>query len=516
MSPNTDWSDVPVGDAATRYARLIIDRARVGMPDDTWHADWANAPLTVTDHRTAPLRLVAPLTLGAGLLGDRPVPISRAVADVCHAAYGTVAARISVNLNDRPEVHARAGSVKWGRGAASGGGRYCVDAYLVHGGDEDLPPGVHHYSAVANGWETLQRHDRTEELRRIQGYPDRAVAYLVLTIDYWRSSFKYSDFAYQATSMDVGTFFGAERELLGDDVAGSLDMEVDETAIADLLGIRADDRGVYAVQPWGRVVAGSVPAGREAATPAPAALPAHSRDVRPVRFPTTAALQRDMAAEAPDRSARELVRCVVPSPARAERARAWRELAERETSFGRFGQGTIPLAALRELLDEGRRAAEAVAGGSPRPTRTAHLVYADRVEGLDAGLYLDEGDGLRRLRDGDHSAFLESTYFLRNYMGRLAACTVLLCGDVVPASAASGVRGYRRTNAVIGAACQALLTRAGRLGVATGTALGFDVAAHSEHAGLDDGMSPMLMIMLGVDAPASGRVHARVLEGARP
>ena len=515
MSPNTDWSDVPIGDAGAKYARLIIDRARAGMPDDTWHADWENAPLTVTDHRTAPLRLVAPPTSGAGLLGESPVPVSRAVADVCHAAYGMVAARISVNLNDRPEVHSRAGSVKWGRGAASGGGRYCVDAYLVHGGDEDLAPGVHHYSTVANGWETLQRHDRTEELRRIQGYPDPALAYLVLTIDYWRSSFKYSDFAYQATAMDVGTFFGAERELLGDDVSGSLDMEVDETAIAALLGVRADERGVYAVQPWGRIDEGTAPRARAAAVPAPALLPAHSRDVRPARFVTTAALQRDMAAEEPDRSARELVRRVVPTPARADRARAWLELTGRETSFGRFGGGPIAVAALCELLDEGRRASAAVAAGSPRGTRFAHLVYAERVDGLDAGLYLDEGDGLRRLRDGDHSAFLESTYFLRNYMGRRAACTVLLCGDVVPASEASGVRGYRRTNAAVGAACQALLTRAGRLGIATGTALGFDAAAHAEHAGLDGDLAPMLMIMLGVDAPASGRVHARVLEGGR-
>jgi len=509
-----DWTAVPAGTAAVRYANLIIDRAREGLLDDSYHVDWDNAPLTVADYRTAQLRLVDPPRTDDDATRAAKDSVSRVISDVCFSAYGINAARLNINLNDRPEVHARVSSIKWARGAASGGGRYCADFYLVHAGDETLDAGVYHYSVISNGWERLQRHDRTEQLRSIQQYSFRARSYLVVTINYWRSGFKYNDFAYQATSMDVGTFFAAEAEMLGDAVAGTWDMEVDETRIAELLGLDPFDEGVYAVQPWDR--ADAVPVAGGDVHPAPETLPSYRRDRDPVRFVTTLALQRDMAHERPDWSTRDALRPVDSgaAPSAARRSGAQR-LQNRETSFGRFSGASIDAEALTTLLAQSRAAAATVRLGATVQPDLAHLVYVNNVDGLREGLYIDDGRGLREIAPGDHSPFLESTYFLHNYMGRRAACTVILCAAVVDAAHARGVRGYRLTNAMVGAACQSMLTRANGLGIGTGTALGFDAAAHAEHAGLDvTVMAPMLMIMLGVDTPATGRVHAFTTKGA--
>lgn len=475
------------------------------MPNDGWTVDWTNAPLTVADHRRATVRLMDVAEPTPSGDDGKPRALSRTITDVCISAYGITGPRLNVNLNDRREVHARVANIKWGRGAASGGGRYCIDLYLVHGGDDALDAGVYHFSVIANGWEQLQRHDRTHQIREIQQHPFLALSYLLVTINYWRSAFKYGDFAYQATSMDVGTLFGAQWETLGDFVSGTWDMEVDEAALADVLGLDPLDQGVYAVQAWGT---GTHTAKRSAPTPDPAPIMPFRRDRSVLRFPTTEALQHDMLREPPDMSARASLGVVRSTSTVIPAGR--RRLLSRETSFGRFSGEAISAIALESVLVRSRSAAAAITAGAPYVLPLSHLVYVNRVDGLEAGLYVDDdGTGMRCIASGDQSRFLESTYFLHNYMGRRAACTIILCAAVVEAARSHGVRGYRSTNATVGAACQALLTRANDVGVATGTALGFDAAAHAQHAGIDRAVcAPMLMVMLGVDAPASGRVYA--------
>lgn len=502
---NDDWADTPPGAAAVDYAHLIIDRVSNGMPSDPYEVDWANAPLTVTDHRSAQLTLLAEQDADPDV-AMRDEPSSRLIGEVCRSAYSIHGARMTVNLNDRPEVHTRVDSIKWARGAASGGGRYCVNFYLVHSGDTALPAGVYSYSVIADGWERLQRHDRSGELRDIQHHGFDAVSYLVLTINYWRSAFKYNDFAYQATAMDIGTVVGAERELFGADVRGTWDFEVDEQAIAELLGIDPEHEGVYAVQGWGARPAADTP--QPTVLPRPMAPASWQRDRGVISFETTRALQRDMAVQHPDWSRRGLLRPVLSMTSRDVRERGRRRLQERETSFGRFSGEAVDGDAVDALLVAGRLAAIDATSASPYQPDLTYLVYVSDVTGMSRGLYIDRAGGLELVQDGDQADFLESTYFLHNYMGRRAACTLILCAPVVAMAQHHGVRGYRLTNAMVGAACQSLLTSAQAIGVGTGTALGFDAAAHAAHARLDsDEIAPMLMVMLGVDQRASGRIH---------
>ncbi|WP_341395544.1 nitroreductase family protein [Arthrobacter sp. G119Y2] len=509
------WSDVPEKEAAYRYADLILNRVRSGLPNDKWEVDWATAPLVFSAYRDVAFRPVAPSSPGAGLFAPCPQPNLQTLTDVCHVAYGISSLRLSVNLNDRPEVHSHVSSVKWGRGSASGGGRYCVDVYLVQGTGGDLAAGLYHYSVIANGWEQLSSQDCTDELRRAQGYPFVAGSYLCYTINYWRSAFKYNDFAYQATSMDIGTYFGAIHEVLGEGVAATWDMEVDETAIARILGLNPLHDGIYAVQAWDEVASEPLLASSQVAENAsshrPPALP---KDREAVDFPTTQALQRDMALEEPDYSARTSLCAVDLTKVAINRTERWRALTGRETSFGRFDGTSISEAELGILLARAHEAARSLTAGSPYRPALQFLVYVNKVEGYAPGLYLQKDDsGMQLIDEGDQTQFLEGTFFLHNYIARLASCTVILCSEVTAAAEEHGVRGYRLTNAMVGAACQSMLTEASAIGVGTGTVLGFDAAAHADHAGMDTGESaPMLMIMLGRDAP-SGRVRAELCAG---
>lgn len=509
MSLATEWSTMPASRAAPAYASLILERVRQGMPSDDWLVPWAGAPATSGYFPGCELRALPLPRSGVGIYSHDAADTIQAITDGLYLAYAPTALRLSVNLNDETGLHSHASSAKWGRTTASGGGRYCVDIYLVQGENGDIPTGVHHYSPVHNGWEHIDPHDRTEELRVIQGYAERAQRYVCYSINYWQSAFKYNDFAYQATAMDMGTVIGSLYALWGARTAGSWDMNVNESALADLLGLDQHDEGVYAIQAWGSVPPeqprnpGVPSRGRRGATAMRGGLP-------PRRFPTTIALQHAMATEHLHDRCQTVT--VGASGQPADLSSRVADALARETSFGRFTGAPIDLAALRDALDAGADAARALTFNTDS-VKWEYLVYASAVRGLAPGLYrcTDRGSDLQLLRERSQQDFLASSYFLRNYDGRLAAATVILCASIFEASRREGVHGYRFANALAGACCQGLSTGAVRAGLSTGTALGFDARAVADHAGLDtERMCPLLMIMIGKDDPTAGRLSMKV------
>ena len=287
------WDAMPAERAAAAYADLIINRVERRMPTDSWSINWDDAP---TDQKVYPSaqRLVLPTpTPDRGLLGGdaeglRGPERADVLADLLHLSYGLLSQRSRVNCNDHPEVLAEAGHYRWGRGAASGGGRYTVSVYRVVGRQADLAPGIYHYSPLHHAWDVLALGDHTATVAAAQGYASTGDDYLLLTIDYWQSGFKYNDFAYQATSMDIGTLLGTWRYLLGerrDDVLP--DMWVNEESLAELLGIDRQQEGVYAV-----VDIGSPHEARRRGGRIEVAGQQRSRDAQ--TFPTTRAMQRAM------------------------------------------------------------------------------------------------------------------------------------------------------------------------------------------------------------------------------
>lgn len=498
------WTSIPRGEAAWRYASFIHRRTVDGMIIKEWSVDWANAPWT---HAVYPQAEWYPLALpgsDSALFGPTAEATATTLGEALHVAVGIVSQRLSINLNDRHSVFADARYAKWGRTVASGGGRYCADAYLVESGGE-LPAGIYHYSTLHHGWERIATGDHTDSVALVQGYPVTAERYLLTTVNYWRSGFKYNDFAYQATAMDLGTLATCLLECLGPDLAGSWDVWTAESELTAMLGLDPNQDGVYAVQAFGE----------SRAPEAPAAPPTEwprrvdgSESTEAIQFLTTTALQRDMAEQPTRPEEFSPASSPISSVEFSARRRDWLgTLLDRESSFGRFTGESISAMALRRMLDHAHQTGGQFATGPG--AQWEFLVYVNAVEGLAAGLYLYRDGELEQFSTEPQVDFLASTYFLQNYDGRRAAATVVLCGNVIEASRRWGVRGYRYINGVVGAMCQALALEGVSQGIGTGTALGFNTIEHARHAGLDaENMTPMLLMMTGLDDPLSGRFRS--------
>lgn len=510
------WDEMQPEQAAVSYADLIINRVERGMPTDRWSVNWADSPIDQKVYPSAQRLDLPTPAAGHGLLAPGSTGLegpggSAVLADLLHLSYGLLAQRSRVNCNDHPEVLAEASRYRWGRGAASGGGRYTVSVYRVVGRRTDLSPGIYHYSPLHHAWEVLALGDHTAAVAAAQGYSRVSDDYLLLTIDYWQSGFKYNDFAYQATSMDVGTMLGTWRYLLGerqDQVRP--DMWVHEEALAALLGIDPQQEGVYAVVNIGK---GHRAQERGGGVKSPAYQ--RSRGVR--SFPTTRALQRAMAGHPPRCEARSgrpgalTGPVIVPLPHRdpvalEDRVRA---VIGRETSFGRFDGAPISAQGLLTMLARAADAGDLVRAdlGETAPGCVRQYVFVENVTGLSRGIYeVDPAlSGLRLVETGSHAELLASSYFLHNYDGRRAAATIILTADVLGLSEELGVRGYRIVNAAAGAACQVLSLEASRLGIGIGAALGFDAARHVAGIGLENvPQKPLLMLLTGHDTEISG------------
>ncbi|WP_030455319.1 hypothetical protein [Herbidospora cretacea] len=240
-----------------------------------------------------------------------------------------------------------------GRPAPSGGGLYPIEAYV--GG----PDGLFHYDPV---------HEVLEVLRT----GDHGPARICLTAVFWRSMFKYGDYAYRLICQEIGVL-RTQAEV----VAATLGMTVTFGDADDSpLGLdesRESPLAVLHVEPYERVC-----------PPEPARPPREARPL-PLPFPPGAARDLHQAADTTPRTRR---------PAQGVRAGTvdLRDgLHARHSPVGGFRPAPVPLADI-----------VATAGLADCPDLDLYLL-ALRVDGLPSAAYRYDGD-LRRV----HAAPLES------------------------------------------------------------------------------------------------------------
>lgn len=504
------WSSP--GAAATAYANLIYFRVRDGMLINDWKVDWENEPLTHSFYKTSRVFPCWLPTQGSSCLASS-TSSAQQIALLLYTIYGFTGLRLVINRNDRPEVYTKMAAVKYGRHTASGGGRYCADFYLIESGrNSELPAGVYHYSPLRHTWEQLYTGDITMNVAAAQKYTNVAERYLIMTIDYWRSGFKYNDFAYQAASMDIGTAIGSISQILGSRTANTWDMWINEVELAKFLNLNPLRIGIYLVQGWGKTIAYE-----EAHIPQVKNIPARisSLNSNIVDFDTTTALQNDMQ-NFPARPEFFAVKTVDFKGSYKEIERTWSTLHRRQTSFGRFTGKSYSSDTLMSILGTADLALQqfTITSSDRLSVIVEQLVYITNIDGISPGLYRYNSisKSLEEISNSAQDDFLAGTYFLKNYDGRKAAATIILCGNLFNCVNKWKVRGYRYVNAIIGAICQTMSVEAARHGIGTGAALGFDAEAHTEHAGLNkDTMTPLLMLMTGVDILHAGEFKTDVL-----
>jgi SagB-type dehydrogenase family enzyme len=519
---------------AHEYLGAVIRRSRMKMPPYDWEVDWADAPRRWKFYRDAPLFALpagtaeaAPDagTLQEGLFsttsGDGEPFDLALLSGMLLDSYAELSRRLGINANDDNAQLPGYRTAKWGRGTASGGGRFPVSVYWVSGASGPLPPGVYYYSVPHHAMQCLLTGDVTGEVRAALGLRGTGAAadqFLVLGIKFWQNAFKYNSFTFHATTMDIGTILGTWRLW-----AGARGLKVkpwfwfDKSRIGRLLGADGDAEGIFAVVPlrWpGAGQPGDVPVGG----PHQVRLTESERSRRVVAFDAVREMQLATSTTSAARPAPEALsaatarpgtgpRTALPAPCRLDLSPR-QALRARRSSFGRFS-GARPARAgqLAAVL------AATAAGGAldcdvSRPGRGLELakVYAfvNHVDGVEPGAYEFDpaANELILRKPGQPGPFLQANYFLANYNLQHASAVVVPAVRATAVLDAVGAPGYPLVNAVIGAAAQAAYTACAAVGLGCGAALGFDNVSYIEELGLaETGEVPLLVLMIGRERP---------------
>ncbi len=529
---------------AHEYLGAVIRRCRVGMPPYDWKIDWADAPRCWKFYQDAPLFALPPGAAPTGLsrssaadsgtlhdalfgaaAGDGEPFDLALLSGMLLDSYAPLSRRLDINANDDSAAWSDYETAKWGRGAASGGGRFPVSIYWVSGASGSLPPGVYYYSVAHHAMQCLLTGDVTGEIRAALG-PQAAGAdadqFLVLGIKFWQNAFKYNSFSFHAVTMDIGTVIGTWRLW-----AGARGMRIepwfwfDESRIASLLGVDGDAEGIFAVVPlrWRGAdrpaQPGDVP---PQSGPHQVRLTESERSRRVVVFDAGREMQHATSATSAARPAPEALSAATAGPAAGPRTglpAACRldvppgeALRARRSSFGQFTSARpVRGDQLATVL------AATAAGGAfgcdvTRPGQGLELatmyVFVNHVDGVEPGAYEFDpaANELILRKPGSPGPFLQANYFLTNYNLEQASAVVVPAIRATAVLDALGGPGYRLVNAVVGAAAQAAYLACASIGLGCGAALGFDNVSYIEELGLaETGQVPLLLLMVGSERP---------------
>ncbi|GGY59533.1 nitroreductase family protein [Streptomyces omiyaensis] len=523
---------------AHEYADAVLHRGRVPMEPAGFVPDWPDAPRKgrffpgaetyalpdgagTADAPAAPGLLGAPRPGGAG---GFTLPL---LAAMLRDTYALTGRRLGVQANsDLPGLplypHAN-----WSRGTAGGGGLYPVAVHWASGASGPLVPGVHHYDPARHAVQRLLTGDVTARVREALG-PDapaearRADHYLLLSVKYWQTAFKYNSFGFHVVCTDVGTllrswrFWAAGHGLRVDPV-----FWFDEPRLDRLLGTRDEEESVFAVVPLRWAGADGAAARGTTAGPDPAV---RHRDLERSRtvlsFPAVRAMRAATLAGATERPApgtpaaaavRPLpaggTRVALPAPAFPE-VPVRRVLRDRRSSFGRFDAARrVTPAELSAVL--AACAATSLGGEAGTGPGGAGLVrtyaFVNHVEGIGPGAYAyDAGTGeLVLVVPGAQDDFLQENYFLANYNLEQAGAVLVPTVRTTGVLDAVGGRGYRIAVGTAGAVAQSCYLAASALSLGAGVALGFDNVSFVERLGLSGtGEAPLLIMPIGHERPA--------------
>jgi SagB-type dehydrogenase family enzyme len=539
--------------AAREYVEAVVRRAREPMEPAFFEPDWADQPRRYKVFPGAPEwplpagTAPGPGPLATGLFAGPPAPGAapapepltlESLAALLRQTFGLLTRRLRVTGNTRIGDPTWYQDAAWSRGTASGGGLYPLEIYWACGPSGPLLPGIYYYASVPHTLRRLLAGDVTAQVRAaLPGHPEAhgTDQFLLVSVKFWKNSFKYNSFCYHVVTMDLGALLASwQLWRAASGLPGRPALWFDEPALNRLLNIAAAAESTMAVVPlpMGAPAGpgprparpspdGPSPDGRPPDVPAGAVEPAvrcaeAERSWAVLSWPLVERVHAATVAASPmppPAGALDPGRALPRSPEPGDRValpvpgsgaigmELGRALAERQSSFGAFA-GTPPLSP----ADAGTVLAAAAAfelrcdasdGGGPL-CRLA--VFANHVEGVPPGAY-DYHPGrheLARIPGGPAGPFLQRHYFLDNYNLEQAAMVAVVIARPAAVIAAVGDRGYRLVNAETGAIAQTLYLAAAALGLGCGAVLGFDNVAIAERLGLaGSDERVLLMIMVG-------------------
>ena len=190
-------------------------------------------------------------------------------------SYGVLDRRLQVNWNQDADKRAHYPATTWGRGTASGGGMYPLEAYLVSGPSGPLLPGVYHYATAHHELERLGTGDVTDRVSAAvaSDAAPAADSYLLVSVRFWKNSFKYNSFCYHVVTQDLGALAGS-WDVLARAMGRRADRVLwfDERCLDAVLGLDSATESVLAAVPltWATDTPAARPSAPTPAAPTPA------------------------------------------------------------------------------------------------------------------------------------------------------------------------------------------------------------------------------------------------------
>lgn len=297
VPPTATEQPAAPGDAARTYMR----RGRDPAPDEI---DWSAAPARFLSYTDCP---VLPLPW-ASRTSERPDTelLGRLLRELCgltRADWTRPMDPFTGRAIEGPPVQGVF------RPAPSGGALYPIEVYLATGELPRVPAALHHYGVVHHSLRQVRSGDhRAALVDAVTAPPDQAPdVVLALTAVFWRSAFKYGEFAYRLLHQETGALLAQVRavaRLLGAESA--VHLRFPDEKVNQLLGLdtfRQTATAVIALRhPALRAKSAAAAPSRSDLLHRPrAALAEPPHDVTS-RLPITAALHAASLTEDPNRS----------------------------------------------------------------------------------------------------------------------------------------------------------------------------------------------------------------------
>jgi SagB-type dehydrogenase family enzyme len=519
------------------YAEAVFHRGRVPMEPLNFQPNWRDQP---SKHKTYPGVPRLPLPSGLPDLGPVGAALGRhaaggppwtpdSVSTLLRMSYGLLDRRLRIGWNQDIDTRVHYQDALWGRATASGGGMYPLETYWVAGGSGPLTPGVHHYSTAHHALERLLTGDVSGRVREALGEDPGTDQFLLVSVRFWKNSYKYNSFCYHVVTQDAGALLGT-YELVARGLGRPLRRALwfaDEPLNA-LLGLETPEESVLAVVPlpWaGAPVPRRAPDGGVSTERA-----YFERSAEVLRFEQVERAHRATLLDGAGIAVRPVAAAgsgvvpapvpaaehvVLPPPDRGATGLAT-ALRRRRSSFGGFtATPELTLGELGTVL-AGASSAQRYSADvkTPDAPLTRLYVLANRVAGLTPGTYAYESGGhrLRAIEERAVGEFLQKAYYLTNYNLDQVAAVAAIAANLDSGLRLYGARGYRVLNAEVGAVAQTAYVAACAAGVGCGAVLGFDNIAIDESLGLDrDDERTFLFLLLGHERADSADYDYRLV-----
>lgn len=395
--------------------------------------------------------------------------------------------------------------------------------------------GVYHYDTAHHGMQRLYVGDVTTYIQEAVAYHPLAQStnqFLLLSLNFWKNSFKYNSFSYHVVTQDLGNLLCCLRMVsLGFGTDLPFLLWYNDESLNRLLGLNTLTESVFAVVPI--PIDYTLPE-----TPGVMALPhdlssktSYQRSKKLIRFPLIEAVHESALLKDEARPASEEIAKIgcdeVPTndrkvalPALDEsllRADLIDTLAQRRSSFGRFlahrPLSLVELATMLRFATLSCHYAADVKLEDGTPPFTKLMVFANHVESLERGTYTYDAatHKLNIVRQEDISTFLQNRYFLQNYNLSETAAVIAIAGNPERMLSLFGNRGYRILNAEVGYLTHSLYMAAAALSIGCGAALGFDNIAMDEKLNLDgNDWKTIIYIMVGPERPLQAAFESKL------